>query len=512
MTPAFSVKTMMVICGLLLIAQAMLIWQLLHDRGERRPVMLWTLGSLAFGLGLLLLGLRDVVPGWASFLLGNMMVTAASVLRAQSLRVHLAVHERRLGHFAVWALYSVVYFLLWQSGLDHWRIVVGLMATSLGLLYLAWHAWQLARRLSHLRAARYLAWIEAAAALSSVLYIAQMLAGIGPVEGVPQHWSMVLMLASLCLSALWSSLSYVGMALDRLQQAEQASRDRALVQSARADEAEQQARRLQALMAEREVLSNDRERLLRVMTHEVRQPLHNASGVLQALRQAPFDTAPAGVDRWVGRIDRADEVLGAVRDVLDNVLQAATLLNRQEPLAMQDTELGFLIDFCLLDLPQAQRDRVQVLWHTQLGQAPMAPTLVRLALRNLLRNAFSHGGAAVQVQLRIEERFAPHCLVISVVDNGKGLIESALMAERAAPAVPPSRSPIAPFVPFVPIAPVAPGDVRQGLGLQIVRQVMALHGGRLSLHNLRGAGLSAAMELPMQAKPPMASRGGPALA
>jgi two-component system OmpR family sensor kinase len=336
-----------------------------------------------------------------------------------------------------------------------------------------------------------------------LLYTLHVMAGLGPKEAMPETWTFLALFIVLGVSALWGNLGYLGMVVDQYRQADRQLREERLIQTARADQAEQNTQRLQALLAERDALAEDRERLLQVMTHEIRQPLHNASGVLQALREADAETASLRANPWSTRVDRAEEVLGEVRDVLDNVLQAASLLHHREPPPLAPTELAFLIDFCLLDLPLAQRERVDVQWRTGLATALMAQPLIRLALRNLLRNAFAHGGPQVTVQLRIEERRAPHWLVLAVVDDGPGLSPN-----------PPSQESLRTDAANRPVQE----RHRSGLGLQIARQVMALHGGRLALENLSAGGFSAALQWPIDhshadsSPNPRSSETGPARA
>jgi signal transduction histidine kinase len=218
--------------------------------------------------------------------------------------------------------------------------------------------------------------------------------------------------------------------------------------------------------------------MLQILAHEIRQPLHNACGALQAAGQALRLAPPAMVgtrpghptDEVMLRLGRAEAVLGEVRAVLDNTLAAASLLSRSAPLVVQEVDIDFLVDLALGDLDEAQRRRVQVQWLTDLRQVEVDPGLLRLALRNLLVNAFGHGGAGVAVQLQVAERDAPPALLLTVADDGPGL---------------PATAPVA--------------GQRPGLGLDIVRQVVALHGGQLDLQPNQPQGLRAVLVLPLPA-------------
>jgi signal transduction histidine kinase len=103
---------------------------------------------------------------------------------------------------------------------------------------------------------------------------------------------------------------------------------------------------------------------------------------------------------------------------------------------------------------------------------------VRLALRNLLRNAFEHGGPDVHVTLRIEEQESPAAMVLTVADDGPGHSGTAIDDEPA------------------PLVQGASGAQRRGLGLVIVRRVMAMHHGQLVMVPNAPQGLQARLIFP----------------
>ena len=135
------------------------------------------------------------------------------------------------------------------------------------------------------------------------------------------------------------------------------------------------------------------------------------------------------------------------------------------------------------DLPDAQRRLVRVQWPELPDSAEIEGGLVRLALRNLLRNAFAHGGPAVSVMLQCEMLAVPPALVISVTDDGVGPPPDWQLAPQGDP----PRQP----------GPGGKGAAR-GLGLYIVREVMARHGGSLSLQPRHPHGLVARLVFPQR--------------
>jgi two-component system sensor histidine kinase TctE len=206
----------------------------------------------------------------------------------------------------------------------------------------------------------------------------------------------------------------------------------------------------------------------------VRQPLHHASGALQAASMALDTAEPNVLDQAEHRLLRAQTVLGKVQAVLDNTLTASEMLTRQHAAARDDCDLGVLVALALGDLPLEQRQRVQLLWETPVRTVLLDPVLTRLALRNLLQNALSHGGAAAQVILRVGESDHPPAMRLTVEDDGPGLAAAHRQAQ----------------------ADTAWPAQDGGLGLFIVRQVMALHGGSLLLSARSPRGLRATLAFP----------------
>ena len=407
------------------------------------------------------------------------LLVASLMLQTAALRVllgHKAVHWPMLA-FAL----SMLALGLGLSLLEQLRalFVVGIGTLAVICARLAWIAFRVSRQEGSGSAAM-MAWSQAAMAVALLARGASVAGGLAPYQHGSGGPTFVVLHASVVLSALYGSLGFVGLMLDITRRASARSRDAQVAETARREAAEQTAHDLRTLLQERDALSAEREKLLQLLAHEIRQPLHNASGALQAAGQAlrPAQATGAGLDAATQRLARAEAVLGDVRAVLDNTLAAATLLSRSAPLAVQDIDLDFLIDLTLGDLDPAQRARVQVQWQTDLRHVEVEPGLLRLALRNLLVNAFSHGGPGVSVQLQVAEQAQPPALLLQVVDDGPGLSRNSLDG---------------------PADGASTSDRRPGLGLSIVRQVAALHGGRLELHGNPPQGLQAVLVLPLPA-------------
>jgi PAS domain S-box-containing protein len=223
--------------------------------------------------------------------------------------------------------------------------------------------------------------------------------------------------------------------------------------------AEQQARSLRELLEQRE-------EFVRVLAHEVRQPLNNASAALQS--------AAAGLppdDGAAQRIARAQSVIGQIVGSLDNTLAATTLLTSSRQLDPRDADVGALIDLSLGDMDASARSRVRVERISSTRTASMDIGLMRLALRNVLGNALAYSPADAEVVLRVVDSDEPLALVFEIADQGPGIADELVprLFERGARG--------------------SHGLPGHGIGLHVVRRVMELHGGQVDVqpHRPHGA-------------------------
>jgi two-component system OmpR family sensor kinase len=112
------------------------------------------------------------------------------------------------------------------------------------------------------------------------------------------------------------------------------------------------------------------------------------------------------------------------------------------------------------------------------------PGALRVLLSNLVDNALGYTPAGGRVDMEVrrgEEDYA----VVTVADNGPGIPVDA--RERV----------------FERFCRLAPADIPgSGLGLSIVRDIVALHGGCIHLEDTPGGGLTVRPELPLGADRP----------
>jgi signal transduction histidine kinase len=148
------------------------------------------------------------------------------------------------------------------------------------------------------------------------------------------------------------------------------------------------------------VLAEEQRRLIEVLTHEVRQPLNNASAALQSIGDELTDAKRP--DQNIA-IMRAQAVIDKVGMALSNALVAATILERRQKFNPVRYDPSLLIDMVVMDFNEKERTRIQV----DTGNSPLYvtadPVLLRIALRNLVDNALRYFPKGSQMTLQLVE-------------------------------------------------------------------------------------------------------------
>jgi len=215
-----------------------------------------------------------------------------------------------------------------------------------------------------------------------------------------------------------------------------------------------------------EALVQSHRSLLANASHELRSPLARMKMAVSMLDGA----SPPQRDKLKREIDRNVAELDAL---VEEVLLASRLDGAQDPLHRDK------VDLLAVAAEEASRVDASV---ESAGDIIVRgdERLLRRALRNLLENARRYGGGEIVVSLQPSVRGRPGATV-QVCDRGPG-VEPA-MRERI-------------FEPFFRL----PGHAEQaggvGLGLSLVKQIAARHGGSVRCDGRDGGGSCFTIELP----------------
>ncbi len=227
------------------------------------------------------------------------------------------------------------------------------------------------------------------------------------------------------------------------------------------DEVAHLARTFNTTAARIEALVDNQKRILASASHELRSPLARVRMALEILADAEH---PSERRRW-----RAE----AEADIaeLDSLIEDLLLASRLEGAPRGPLET---VDLRALLGEEAAREGVAAEGEAALIRGE--PRMLRTALRNLLINARIHGSG--EIVARVTPHKGGYRLVIA--DRGPGV--PAEQAERI-------------FEPFTRLDGGKPGA---GLGLSLVRRIIARHGGSVRVLPREGGGARFELDLPTQ--------------
>ncbi|MDQ7249188.1 ATP-binding protein [Dongia sedimenti] len=235
-----------------------------------------------------------------------------------------------------------------------------------------------------------------------------------------------------------------------------------------------------------ELANRAKSEFLANMSHELRTPLNAIIGFSQIINSRMFG---ADIDRYV---DYAHDIHNSGKDLLkiiNDILDLSKIEAGQMNLSDQAVDLDRVITGCIKVVAErAQRGRITIernlpeamprLWADELR--------VKQMVNNLLTNAVKFTEPGGRVVISVRPSYTPNGVQdgvdIVVRDTGIGMD--------------PSEIPIA----LSPFGQVDQGLARRhegtGLGLPLVRRMIELHQGQLSLSSARGKGTTATLHFP----------------
>ena len=222
------------------------------------------------------------------------------------------------------------------------------------------------------------------------------------------------------------------------------------------------------------------EEYVQTLTHEIKSPLSAIRGAAELLQEPMPEERRA---QFLANIRSESE---RIQELVDRLLELSSLEKRSGLSDVHDIPLDRLLEEVVVSLaPVADAQQVTVRIDGAAGAVVRGERfLVQRALANLLANAidFSPPGEEVSVSVKPANRR----LEIAIRDHGAGVPDYAL-----------SRV----FEKFYSLRRPVSGKKGTGLGLSFVREIAALHRGRVELHNHPHGGAVATLWLPRPASP-----------
>jgi PAS domain S-box-containing protein len=222
--------------------------------------------------------------------------------------------------------------------------------------------------------------------------------------------------------------------------------------------------------------------VMTLVTHELRTPLTAIQGMSEVLAQFEVDEARRR-EMHLAINDEAKRLARMISEYLD----ITRLESGARPLRLVPVRIATLIEraLLLLDPLAAQREirivrRLDSNLPALLGDAD----LIAQALTNLIANAIKY--SPVKTEIIVEARATNDALLIEVADHGYG--------------IPPEVLPRI-FEKFYRVPRVEDADAPgTGLGLTLVREIVELHGGRVTVESEPGRGSTFSVRLPLPAQ------------
>lgn len=224
-------------------------------------------------------------------------------------------------------------------------------------------------------------------------------------------------------------------------------------------------------------LAAERYHLLKMLTHEVRQPLNTAQATLSTISQQlqRRGTKPENIQQTVLK---AQSTINAIVLSISNSILGAELITQGRASQLHSVDVCDVCQLALFDLDPSQRARIQQKFEQPVIYADADPIILRLAIRNLLENAIKYSPSGTPILFEMvtdEEKLA---LVIRVTNtrNEQSTLSDDIFERN-------KRG----------VDSLYQGT---GLGLYIVRAVAEMHHGDISYHLMNGNQVAFELSIP----------------
>lgn len=234
--------------------------------------------------------------------------------------------------------------------------------------------------------------------------------------------------------------------------------------------------------SELKLRNDDLEAYSQALMHDLRAPVRAIGGFAKLLVQEQKGKLD---ERGKHHLDRIQSVAEQAWDMIDALLNFSRL--GQKEIILRRVRLHSIIESCLRNLQEEiEAANAQIVIRGELASVQADPTLLKMALNDLLSNAIKYVPPGKQPHVILSTSISPRRCRIHIQDNGIGL--SSENQQRI-------------FSPFVRLHSVEeyPGI---GLGLSTVRKVVELMGGQVGVESAPDRGSLFWIELGLQNEEP----------
>lgn len=224
-------------------------------------------------------------------------------------------------------------------------------------------------------------------------------------------------------------------------------------------------------------LADERYHLLKMLTHEVRQPMNSAQAALQALSNkiSSGSETPEYVQSTIGN---TVSTINSIILSISNSILGATLITKGRVQKLEMTDICCVVELALLDLDPIETQHFEKNFAQPVMFAEADPIILRLGIRNLLENAVKYSPRNSKKFLNVEIDDEQLTLVISVTNEIEG---SAMLG---------------PDIFNQARRGVDKKYDGYGLGLYIVKEVAKSHRGNLVCYNTDGKNVTFELAIP----------------
>ena len=455
--------TAYLIAGILYLVMPLFVWLILrHERLSSNT--LWGLGGMAFGLSLVLLGMRGTLPDVLTHGFALWMLVLGPLLRAAAMRIELHKPPHLMSILGVTLVFLAVYVVL-DVVLDNdpLRFLWSNFSVSLSLGWLALRSREVYK---HERNTSAL-WIFICYMALSVLLalrIASLLLGNTQPDVMTEDFLSLVLIGLAVVTAVVSNIGFLGLFIERMNR-------RAL------ELAKVQARQEEAARLTEQVAKLDRRRsvgeIAASLAHELSQPLTNIYLIADRMELSLQERQDESLKKYFEDLNRNTQKAGDILGRIRTFIQSKNTPFERVELSQVITDSQALIH----DLTHNESVDLQVAMPPQEVFVRADPVQLSQIFMNVLRNAIqaTQGQSYRQLQIRLwcEGRTAH----ISFTDNGPGLSAEALSQ--------------------VGTSFFTTKTDGLGVGLSISKSIAMKHGGSLSIGNSPLGGAVVELQLPL---------------